>query len=254
MEQMYKALKLVPVEHIDLHETFEQKRLEKTKQSIEAEQIMRHPVLVTQTQSGRYMVIDGVHRFTSLKALGYRVVPVQDINETQYSISTWNHKVAIGQWWETLRQDNSLPWTTEIKNATPFITMCKGYDEQYLYVEDLGEQKLEAWAKVVASYSQTYDVERIAQSDNTCVSNQHILMKYQPLGFQEIETIVNRGETVPAGVTRFNISGRCLNLQVPLTILKEQSELNRNVKWNKFLEEKMDSVRCYSEKVYLVEQ
>ncbi|RIM12273.1 siderophore biosynthesis protein SbnI, partial [Staphylococcus cohnii] len=61
MEQMYKALKLVPVEHIDLHETFEQKRLEKTKQSIEAEQIMRHPVLVTQTQSGRYMVIDGVH-------------------------------------------------------------------------------------------------------------------------------------------------------------------------------------------------
>lgn len=97
-------------------------------------------------------------------------------------------------------------------------------------------------------------MERIAQSDNTCVSNQHILMKYQPLGFQEIETIVNRGETVPAGVTRFNISGRCLNLQVPLAILKEQSELNRNVKWNEFLEGKMDSVRCYSEKVYLVEQ
>lgn len=254
MEHMYKSLKLVPVEQIDLHETFECNRLEKTKQGIEAVQVIRHPVLVTPTQSGRYMVIDGVHRFTSLKALGCHVIPVQEINETQYSISTWNHKVPMGEWWETLKQDDNLPWTTEIKDGTPFITMCKGQDEQYLYPNDLGQQKLETWEKIVASYSQTYDVERIAHSDNQYLCDNHILMKYQPLNFNEIEAVVNRGETVPAGVTRFNISGRCLNLQVPLDILKEPNELYRNIKWDTFLQQKLDSIRCYSEKVYLVEQ
>ncbi|WP_078097435.1 ParB N-terminal domain-containing protein [Staphylococcus aureus] len=48
-----------------------------------------HPNLVTAMQHGRYMVIDGVHRYTSLKALGCKKVPVQEIHETQYSISTW---------------------------------------------------------------------------------------------------------------------------------------------------------------------
>jgi ParB-like chromosome segregation protein Spo0J len=39
-------------------------------------------------------LIDGVHRYTSLKALGCKKVPVQEIHETQYSISTWQHKVS----------------------------------------------------------------------------------------------------------------------------------------------------------------
>ena len=37
-------------------------------------------------QHGRYMVIDGVHRYTSLKALGCEGSSVQEIHETQYSI------------------------------------------------------------------------------------------------------------------------------------------------------------------------
>ncbi len=86
--------------------------MEKTKSSIEADDFIRHP-LVTAMQHGRYMVIDGVHRYTSLKALGCKKFPVQEIHETQYSISTWQHKVPFGVWWETLQQEHRLPWTTE---------------------------------------------------------------------------------------------------------------------------------------------
>ncbi len=105
MNHIHEHLKLVPVDKIDLHETFEPLRLEKTKSSIEADDFIRHPILVTAMQHGRYMVIDGVHRYTSLKALGCKKVPVQEIHETQYSISTWQHKVPFGVWWETLQQD-----------------------------------------------------------------------------------------------------------------------------------------------------
>ncbi|VDZ33838.1 Siderophore staphylobactin biosynthesis protein SbnI [Staphylococcus aureus] len=78
MNHIHEHLKLVPVDKIDLHETFEPLRLEKTKSSIEADDFIRHPILVTAMQHGRYMVIDGVHRYTSLKALGCKKVPVQE--------------------------------------------------------------------------------------------------------------------------------------------------------------------------------
>ncbi|UEX90151.1 bifunctional transcriptional regulator/O-phospho-L-serine synthase SbnI [Staphylococcus ratti] len=254
MKHMYKDLKLIPVDQIDLHEKYEPCRLEKTKMSIEADQFIRHPILATLTQTGRYMVIDGVHRFTSLKALGCKVVPVQVISETQYSISTWNHKVPFGTWWTELQQDGSLPWTTEMRSERPFITMCKGQDEQYLYLADLGNKKLEAWAKVVGSYSDACAVERVTNCDGYCHDTSYIMMKYQPLDIKEIEAVVERSETVPAGVTRFNVSGRCLNLQVPLEILKNGHNRSMNMAWYQFLKDKMANTRCYTEKVYLVEQ
>ncbi len=71
MNHIHEHLKLVPVDKIDLHETFEPLRLEKTKSSIEADDFIRHPISSdSEMQHGRYMVIDGVHRYTSLKALG----------------------------------------------------------------------------------------------------------------------------------------------------------------------------------------
>ncbi|RBA01657.1 hypothetical protein DOD24_1876 [Staphylococcus arlettae] len=86
------------------------------------------------------------------------------------------------------------------------------------------------------------------------MSDEEVLLKYQPLNITEIEAVVARGETVPAGVTRFNISGRCLNLQVPLHILTEATVHVRMMKWHNFLADKINSIRCYAEKVYLVEQ
>ena len=254
MKQMYQDLKLIPIDQIVLHETFEPCRLNKTKSSIEADQFIRHPILATLTRSGKYMVIDGVHRYTSLKALGCQLVPVQVISDTQYSIGTWNHKVPFGAWWTHLQQDSDLPWTTEMRSERPFITMCKGANEQYLYLKDLGNKKLKAWDKVVESYTDACAVERVAHCEGVCRDERYVMMKYQPLDIKEIEDVVERGETVPAGVTRFNISGRCLNLQVPLNILKDHDNGSVNLAWYQFLKNKMADTRCYTEKVYLVEQ
>lgn len=254
MKQMYQNLKLIPIDQIVLHETFEPCRLEKTKTSIEADQFIRHPILAIHIRSGKYMVIDGVHRYTSLKALGCQLVPVQIISETQYSIETWHHKVPFGNWWSHLQHDDALPWTTEIRSERPFITMCKGSYEQYLYRKDLGNEKFKAWDKVVESYTDACAVERVAHCEGVCADDAYVMMKYQPLDIEEIETVVERGETVPAGVTRFNISGRCLNLQVPLKILKSHDKGSVHLAWYRFLKNKMMNTRCYTEKVYLVEQ
>ncbi|MBF0840650.1 MULTISPECIES: bifunctional transcriptional regulator/O-phospho-L-serine synthase SbnI [Mammaliicoccus] len=254
MNQIHKHLKLAAVDQIDLHETFEPLRLEKTKSSIEVDGFIRHPILVTPMQHGRYMVIDGVHRYTSLKELGCKMIPIQEIQDTQYSISTWQHKVPFGLWWKKIQQEHQLPWTTETRQEAPFITMCHGDVEQYLYTKDLGGSPFHVWERVVASYSDCFSIERIAQGTCPHLTQQDVLMKYQPLSYKDIEAVVRKGETVPAGVTRFNISGRCLNLQVPLELLKEDDDAKQIQQWKQFLVEKFASMRCYTEKVYLVEQ
>ena len=58
-------------------------------------------------------------------------------------------------------------------------------------------------------------------------------MKYQPLSYKEIEAVVHKN-CVPAGVTRFNISGRCLNLQVPLALLKQDDDVEQLRNWKQF--------------------
>ncbi len=85
-------------------------------------------------QHGRYMVIDGVHRYTSLKALGCKKVPVQEIHEDNIQLVHGNIKFHL-VWWETLQQEHRLPWTTETRQEAPFITMCHGDTEQYLYTQ-----------------------------------------------------------------------------------------------------------------------
>ncbi len=48
---------------------------------------------------------------------------------------------------ETLQQEHRLPWTTETRQEAPFITMCHGDTEQYLYTKDLGEAHFQVWGK-----------------------------------------------------------------------------------------------------------
>ncbi len=70
--------------------------------------------------------------------------------------------------------------------------------------KDLGEAHFQVWEKVVASYSGCCSV-RMHKVLFACLSQQDVLMKYQPLSYKEIEAVIHKGETVPAGVTRFNI-------------------------------------------------
>ncbi|ARJ51185.1 bifunctional transcriptional regulator/O-phospho-L-serine synthase SbnI [Staphylococcus lutrae] len=253
MENLRETLQLVSVDKIDLHEAYEPGRLEKTKASIEKEQRLRHPVLVVKTKLGRYMVIDGVHRYMSLRMLGCQMIPVQIIHRTQYSIGSWHHKIRSGRWCDILANEPLLPWTTEVRETPPFITMCDSHTEYYLYKADLGNHSLEAWKKIVQCYSSRCKVERIPHRTRLCLDSGDVLMKYPPLQMSEIEAIVNKGQKVPAGVTRFNIVGRCLNLQVPLRLLTGRDALTQHRQWRTFLQKKIENMRCYTEKVYLIE-
>ncbi|KTC88175.1 ParB N-terminal domain-containing protein [Legionella drozanskii] len=63
---MLSSLCLIPACNITIHEAHEEFSLEKIKSAILSEGYLRHPILVTKMNDGRYLVIDGAHRFQAL--------------------------------------------------------------------------------------------------------------------------------------------------------------------------------------------
>lgn len=58
------------------------------------------------------------------------------------------------------------------------------------------------------------------------------------------------GRVLPAGVTRFQINGRLLNLKIPLHLLHRDSDVSE---WERLRHVWRRSLRLYTEQVYLCE-
>ncbi|WP_053366313.1 ParB N-terminal domain-containing protein [Bacillus sp. FJAT-27245] len=252
MDTIVSSLKLLPIDLVDLHEDYEPSRLGKIISSIENDQFLRHPIIVTRLSNNRYLVLDGVHRFTSLKKLGCTNVPVQEVGKDEFTFTAWNHLVKRGNWYKELLQNPKLPWVKERKEGSIFVEMVTNNGERhYLYQNDIASHFLECWHTIVSSYTKQHRVIRVSQESEFMPQNEDVLITYGKLDYDSIAQYVVNGEKLPAGVTRFLVSGRLLNLKVPLALLKKCNRFEEE--WDELLFRSAQSLRCYAEKVYLCE-
>ncbi|KAB7706220.1 siderophore biosynthesis protein SbnI [Bacillus aerolatus] len=253
MNSVVSSLKLLPIDLIDLHEDYEPSRLIKTIANIENDQFLRHPILVTRLANDRYLVLDGVHRFMSLKKLGYTKVPVQEVTKNEFTFTVWHHLVKSGNWYKELLHNPNLPWVKDKKEGSLFIEMITNKnDRHFLYKDDIAPHFLESWHTVVSSYTKHHDVTRIPQESDFSPQAEEVLIIYGALDYDLIAQYVMDGNKLPAGVTRFQVNGRLLNLQAPLALLQESSQFE--AEWAELLRKSEQSLRCYVEKVYLCER
>jgi L-serine kinase (ATP) / ParB family transcriptional regulator, heme-responsive regulator len=252
MNSIISSLKLLPIDLIELHEDYEPSRLEKTLSSIENDQFLRHPIIVTRLSNNRYLVLDGVHRFISLKKLGCTKVPVQEVAKEEFTFTAWVHLVKRGNWYEELLQNTKLPWVKEKKEGSLFVELVTNKNERhFLYETDIASHFLECWHTIVSSYTKQHDVTRVPKESEFVPQTEEVVITYGTLDYDSIAQYVVDGKKLPAGVTRFQVNGRFLNLQVPLALLKECNRFEKE--WNELLVKSEKSLRCYEEKVYLCE-
>lgn len=65
---LHGKIKLIHASKLHLHERFEQKRLAKLTDSLCFDKVLRDPISVLEND-GKYIVLDGVHRFLALQSL-----------------------------------------------------------------------------------------------------------------------------------------------------------------------------------------
>lgn len=242
---------LMENDQLHFHEAEEPYRLKEIAEKIKSQQYVKHPILVTPLRDGQFMVLDGLHRSMALWSIGCKRVPVQVLQRDQFAYSSWDHCVPTGHWLATLYNDPTLPWVSEHEDSS-FIQMkeCNG-ETKYLYLHHLQENWLHAWHKVTSAYSHRYKVKRMVPGTVTTPEKGMVLIKYGLVDFNTLERIVLMENVFPAGVTRFETSGRLLNLNIPLHLLLDDKLCVEE--WNSHIEGWRESIRLYTENIYLCE-
>ncbi len=110
---------------------------------------------------------------------------------------------------------------------------------------------LDSWHRIVSSYNRDYYVQRLPKESCLRPNEDQVLLRHPTYTIQELQEVVSKHQTVPAGVTRFIVPGRLLNLRIPLDFLT--SPMMNLAKWQQLCNGWSEKLRHYSENVYLCE-
>ncbi|MDA1478081.1 ParB N-terminal domain-containing protein [Bacillus changyiensis] len=251
MIDVLSNLKMVDRTLIVLHEAHEPSRLEKTKRSIQTEGVLRHPPVAVEMKNGQYLIIDGAHRTCSLQALGCSQIPLQIVNVEDVMVGNWDHVVPSGDLLAYLENNQQAFRVETVPLKEYALAKVQKGDVTYYVYPLSSEGQLDAWHQLVDVYQHQSRVTRVPAEIEIKLEPNMLRISYPTYTLQEIEEVVLQGKVMPAGVTRFEIQGRILNLQIPLSMLQNiETELEG---WNLLLNSRRNLLRYYSKPVYVCE-
>ena len=221
---MMEALKFVPISHIHLHESHEESRLQALSDKITTDGYLQNPLLVTPMENNHYFVIDGVHRFNSLRLAGCARIPVQVVNPEQMQLSSWAHEVPAGEWLEGLYSNTAWEWRTGVNAETEWFACllnANGTKDWVVPRKPLQhmDERLEHWHTIVNSYLGRMPLKRIASDTEELPVLGHVRFIYPTWTVKDIENAVAIKAVLPPGTTRFIVPNRLENLSIPLHLL-----------------------------------
>lgn len=267
------CLKIVPLGRLLPHEGCEARRVERLARRLREDGVLRNPPLVTEVESG-YVILDGVTRVAALALLGLPHVSVQlvDYRSQAVALEAWHHLV-VGLEPYHLREEmggvegvDILP--TNVEEARRLLegreVLCYVIFSQEHVQAIKGPRDLEGQAsllqRVVDTYQGRGEVRRLADSTSEeAFRGYHgraalvAFPRYRP---SEIIHLASNQARLPAGITRFLISGRVLHLNISLELLGADITLEeKNDRLRRLVEGRVDSgaVRLYHEPVYLLD-
>ena len=267
------SLQIVPTERIFPHEAHDQKRVNNLADAIKNDRMLANPPIVAHT-GGKYVVLDGATRTTAFKQMGipHLVVQVMDTDSSQVNLSTWNHLIRGSSPEELINElktieglrltkatESELEGVFEKESTVAYFMLSDG---TFWLAELDGEEfeRIEVLNKVVAHYTDWGHVARTVETNLESLRLRY--PKMAALGVFPTFTpsdVVQAGTSrklLPAGLTRFIITGRVLRLNIPLEVLESRQPLIAKRRWlDQFIEEKLarQRVRYYHEPVVLLE-
>ncbi len=205
MATALRSLRIVPTGALYLHEATEPGRVRRVAEQLRDAGCLRHPVLATPV-AGRWLVLDGHHRATALRAAGVGGVLVQHVElEESVRIGAWTHELSgpvvappdrpsygrrVARLVSPSGEYDILSGGTDLRSRVTAMWQLAGRyaDRRYRRVT-----RNEPWGRAASCR-----VEYATLSANDCL------------------LLVALGLTLPPGVTRFQASGRILDVCAPL--------------------------------------
>ena len=273
-------LELVPIEQVVPHEHIDMKRVARLVDRLEEDGRLINPPITTYWK-GRFIILDGATRYSSLNQLGYphAIVQVVDKDREGFQLHTWYHAVSaeetpdaedtFQQLYTRLAQiDGLILSPTNADDAQIALqrpeSLCFFIDRQggmTLAEAAPGASKLAVMNGIVETYNAWGRVERTLLTDIDRLVAQFprlvavaVFPQFTP---EDVFDAAANGDLLPAGLTRFVIPGRILRLNADLERLKRDEPLADKRAWfNEFLAGKLSRsrLRVYQEPVVLLDE
>lgn len=265
-------LRVVPLDAVFPHELIDPGRVDRLISKIEKSDVFTNPPIVTQSND-KYIVLDGATRTASFKKLGFSHIIVQILNETDnYTLNTWYHAI------RGVDLNKLITYLSDLQEITLFKRNLKRlsiniFEERnicYFRTRDRITYAIQRVPEVnifdaLKKFTNAYI--NISHVSRTLCNDTNILMKEFPdltghvifpiLTLKQVREIVDSGNVVPAGITRFIIPGRVMHINADIRHLKSTKSLEEKNKWlNDLIMEKLtnDRIRYYAEPMYLFDE
>jgi len=264
-------LKIINVDNILPHEEFDISRSSALVEKIKEKKQLSNPILVAHVADETYVQIDGMNRYSAIKQLGIPCIVAQvvDYNDPNVlDISTWAHLHDIDK--KTfLKMLSAVPNIDISQSGFRYLRRRFIKDSGLGYLctivfNDLSvyriatsgklPQKVTTLCNVVSTYKKQITRDVLPDDANSVdvselFKKQHkkTLVLFPTFTRHQIIECATRAHVLfPGGVTRFIIKNRCLNVNLPLDLLKSKDSIEiKNKKLEEFLGQK--KLRVYEE-------
>ncbi|MBX7046589.1 MAG: hypothetical protein K1X86_12215 [Ignavibacteria bacterium] len=274
--QNYFELKVLKLSDIKLHEATENVRRTRVLDRINEAKYLNNPIIV-----GRYdndlILLDGANRYSSIKALGCKLIIAQIINykSPKTVLDVWNHLV-----YDDFNLDIVKDFCKKNKINCKHISFSEGkkiLDKNFHHILvtdtagtdtiliDLSKnfkKCLEQLAMLGELYFTKYGFDR-SESEikitelRKFTRKKGVLFLYPRFQKSHIVKIARNNLRVPAGLTRHLIHNRVLHVRYQISKLKDADSLEKkNAEFIKDITAKIDDnkVRQYNESVIIFDE
>jgi hypothetical protein len=264
-------LMIVPVEKLKLHEHHDEQRNAVLIKNFISTGVLRNPpiVLPLRKQNDGYMVLDGANRVFAFQRMGIPHILVQIVHpdDPNLDLNSWNHVLWGIHPDKFINRLRKIPGIM-LQPRTPALSFQDLMDIHAVASIHLADgsvftaftssmallSRVTALNLVINQYVETVQCDRTTVFQINCLQQLYddlcglvVLPTFQLI---DLMNVVEAGQRMPPGVTRFTISPRVLHVNYALNILKTDDSIeSKNTALQKWITSKLTekSVRYYAE-------
>lgn len=264
------SLRTVELSSLVLHEAHDKARLGRVRRGLEAEGVQRNPVIAAHLLPGgdssekRLLVLDGAHRVHALGEMEYPSALVQIVDLPALA-EGWGHLLPAKGLEERLRAAGGVEVVegepTQPGDGEARLAEVRLPDGRRLSLWGDGSLARGLWA-LRAAYPEgggeaadAGGYRRIEPGEQAEPGDGETVLRYRRFSPAELLEVVEEGGVLPAGVTRFIVGERILNVRLPLAALRlaEPEERDQGLRSHVRAAWESGRVRYYGEPVVLFE-
>ena len=270
------TLRILPIPDLILHEDHDLQRTLPLVDKLRAQGILRNPPIVMPLTdgSGRYMVLDGANRVTSLREMEFPhiVAQVVEADDPNVLLQTWNH-VVWGMSPEALmgriRKINGLKVfkvdTQKSLDAPKYMPVhIRLADGSLFQLEEAPSELADHIATlhaIVNTYKTRASLDRTSQtlidSFRKLYPDLTALVVFPRFRIKTVLKLAAQNIVLPTGITRFSVSPRALHLNYPLHELSSAKPIEyKEAYLQRWVQERVKNkgVRAYTEATFLFDE